>query len=741
LVRVQAAETVATLDGLSIGADIVTITLSAPAQHNGFLTANPPRLVVELMDTENQVGVKEVAGKGKYLKRVRAAQFQRTPRMVSRIVMDLTEMAGYRLAQSGNKLVVQLVGEGSAAASASDAKPALPIAASAPVASSDAAPIAAAPAAVKPAVRKAKRKPAAPVAASGPIDSTTLAVESGQPAVAASRPSPKVSLEEADLSAVAPSPSIPADKPVMAAAAAPVEAAAPAAYRRPAIVAKSEAAAVEATVKEMKTEVSPELASMAKSKSTEDAVPAAKPEAVREPESESAPAKPALRRSAYRSDIMSRLARDLVTLDFDNTDIKDVFKLLAAKAKVNIIYGDDVAVVRPLTLHLSEVPFNEAMQTILSMTGLVTNQVGDNILRVLTPVQMAKDRTVATTQTKVIPLNYSKAADILAAVNAVRTAEGRPGTASADTKTNSLIITESMDGLVATERLISQLDQRPRQVLIEAKLVEVSLSNSLNYGIQWDYFSRDTGKFMGKDGTSYNGTSVYPVPAVGASAVNLTDLNNGNMHNLNGLLGPGAGALGRGTGVNLPASSVFGALTLGRITNNYFLNMTLTAAAAQGKVKVLSDPKIATLNNQPANINVTTSYPYVTSNVASTGVSTQKVEYVITGIKLSVTPTINADGRITLDINPDVSQPSASAAASITGAPAYDVRSAKTTVLVKDGETIVIGGLISDTVSDQIAKIPLLGDIPILGWLFRKKSKTRSRSELLIFVTPKIMPD
>jgi type II secretory pathway component GspD/PulD (secretin) len=157
---------------------------------------------------------------------------------------------------------------------------------------------------------------------------------------------------------------------------------------------------------------------------------------------------------------------------------------------------------------------------------------------------------------------------------------------------------------------------------------------------------------------------------------------------------------------------------------------------------VLSDPKIATLNNQAATINVTTNIPYVTSNVASTGVQTQTVSYVLTGIQMSVTPSINADGRILLQIMPRVSQPSVSASGSTqTGAPAIDSRDANTTVLVRDGETIVIGGLISDSFQDTIAKIPLLGDIPILGWLFKKKSKTRVRNELLIFVTTRVMPD
>jgi type IV pilus assembly protein PilQ len=360
-------------------------------------------------------------------------------------------------------------------------------------------------------------------------------------------------------------------------------------------------------------------------------------------------------------------------------------------------------------------------------------QVGDNILRVLTPTALTTSAKAQASFTKVIPLNYAKATELLAAINQVRTAEGRTGTTLANDKTNSLIVTESVEGMAATERLIQQLDVRPKQVLIEAKLVEVGLNNSLSYGIQWDYLNVEHAKINGQQGSNLIGTTIPPGNSGGLTTPPL-DLNP------NGAVGVGAN--GRGTGVQLPADKVFGALTLGRITNNYFLSATLTAAAAQGKVKVLSDPKIATLNNQPANINVTTQIPYVTSNVASTGVTSQAVSYVTTGIQLAVTPSINADGRITLIINPNVSQPSAVAAsAGTTGAPAVDSRVAQTTVLVKDGETVVIGGLISDSVSDQIAKIPILGDIPVLGWLFKKKTKTRTRAELLIFVTPKIMPD
>ncbi len=130
----------------------------------------------------------------------------------------------------------------------------------------------------------------------------------------------------------------------------------------------------------------------------------------------------------------------------------------------------------------------------------------------------------------------------------------------------------------------------------------------------------------------------------------------------------------------------------------------------------------------------------MTSTVSSTGVSTEAVAYTVTGITLKVTPTVNADGRITLNIEPDVSQPAATGStAGTTGAISTDSRKAKTVVIVQDGETIVIGGLISDRVNTQTAKIPILGDIPVLGWLFKKKFVERTRVELLIFVTTKIL--
>jgi type IV pilus assembly protein PilQ len=657
--------------GAEISGDKVTLQLSSKAQYNSFLTQKPPRLVIELLNTQNEAAVHTQKGAGKFLSGVRSSQFAKEPRPITRVVLDLVKMAVYKMVQVPQGLSIQLVGASEEEAAVSE--------------------------------DESPEDAAEAVAVTAP----RFVAAPASPAVYAP-PAPAKPLVQAPAAVVAPAPA-PAAEP----------------KRRPA---KNLSAAAAFKRAGMQGKMSTDLVASVEAEDTTKTRVVIPDDIGDEDKGEKQ-----LGGRIYR-DMLSRLPRDPVTLDFDNTDVRDVIKLLAVKAKINIIYGPDVAGL--LTLHLTDVPFNEAFRTVISMLQLSTDQVGENILRVITPAELTKQRTAATAITKVIPLNYAKAAMVKTTIDSVRTAEGRSGSSSVDTATNALIITESLEGMLATENLINQLDQRPKQVLIEAKLVEVNLSNELDYGIQWDAFSIENGVIGGKQGTTLMGS------AAGITANPFNQQLNSNQINTSLTGGGGVGATGRGTGVNLSADKIFGALTLGRVTNNYILNATITAAASEGKAKVLSDPKIATLNNQAANINVTTQIPYVTSNVASTGVQTQSVTYVTTGIQLTVTPSINADGRILLNINPNVSQPSSTSAGSTqTGAPAVDSRNAQTTVLVRDGETIVIGGLISDNLQDTVSKIPILGDIPILGWLFKKNTKKRVRNELLIFVTTHVLPD
>ncbi len=669
--------------GIEISNDKVIMKLSSPAEYNSFVTQTPPRLVMEFLDTKNSAVARETKGRGKYLAGVRTSQFRQSPRMITRVVIDLVKMAVYKITEVSGGLAVQLIGSDGSSSAARDfvdapSDPTIPDVVSLP-------------SAAKPKSNDfmaglVEPKPEIPAAAAVRQEVKT-----------ASEVEPEPELESADRT----------HKPVRTR-----HTSAAAALKRAGLEGK----------------MTSDLAGAADSEDlshTKTTIPSDVGDG------------PKIGRGIggrIYSDMMSRLPRDVVSLDYDNTDIRDVLKLLAAKARINIIYGTDVNGV--LTLHLSNVPFNEAFRTVLSMMQLSTDQVGDNILRVITPGILSQQRTAATSVTKVIQLNYAKASAVKTTIDSVRSAEGRTGSSSIDTPTNSLIVTESLEGMLATENLVAQLDQRPRQVLIESKIVEVDINSELDYGIQWDAFGIENGKIGGKSGTNVYGSAA----GITDSPFNrILDRNTINT-SLTGTGGIGAG--GRGTGVGLPADKIMGAFTLGRVTNNMILNATISAASSEGKAKVLSDPKIATLNNQPANINVTTSIPYVTSNVSSTGVQTQTVSFVQTGIQLTVTPSINADNRILLQINPNISQPSVTAAANTqTGAPATDTRSAQTSVLVRDGETIVIGGLITDSLQDTIAKVPILGDIPILGWLFKKKTKKRVRNELLIFVTTRILPD
>lgn len=433
----------------------------------------------------------------------------------------------------------------------------------------------------------------------------------------------------------------------------------------------------------------------------------------------------------YRN-IMDSLPTEPVNLDYSDVDVRDILSMMAAKAGINIIYSDDVT--GNVSINLNKVPFDEAFRTILNVNGFASQQVGDNILRIATPQTFLAEQKKAYLQTRVFFLNYSKAADVKTQLDAVAAAEQGKGKCAIDEVNNALIITDSALGLENTARLIRSLDRVPKQVVIEAKLVEISLDNSLDYGIQWSGYGEKNGNYFGAgDSANTLGKSALGNPGNVAPGYSAAAPPGGTMGALTSATG--------GTGVNLPANIIYGAFRLGKVASNYMFDAVITAAAKKGKAKVLSDPKVATLNNKEANINITTQIPYTTSETTQTAppVTTTKVVYLTTGIILKVTPTINSDGRISMKINPQVSQPSSTVIPAAGGAPGIDTRSADTNVIVRDGETIVIGGLIHDTQAEAVFKVPILGDIPLVGYLFRKKSMSRTRMELLIFVTPRII--
>lgn len=396
---------------------------------------------------------------------------------------------------------------------------------------------------------------------------------------------------------------------------------------------------------------------------------------------------------AFRN-IMDNLSREPISFDYSEAEVREVIDMLAAKANINIIYSDDVT--GTVTISLAKVPFEEAFKTLLNVKGLAAQQVGDNILRIAAPATFMAEQKKGLQQTRVFFLNYLKASEMKVQVDAVATAEGRSSKSTPDENNNALIVTDTALGLDTTARLIRNLDRVPKQVMIEVKLVEVALNNSFDLGVNWT--------FKNAGGTTVGQTNL-PGPT------------------------PGGSTFG-------------GALTFFGKISDYTFETVIAAAVKKGKLKVLSDPKVATLNNKEATIDITDQVPYTTkdSAVGSGGatVTTDKVTYVPSGITLKVTPTINSDGRISMHLSPTVTQASETDGKT---PPSTNSRSTNTNVIVRDGETVVIGGLIRDSQSDDVFKVPVLGDIPLLGLLFRKKSVSRKRLELLIFVTPRIIED
>ncbi len=669
-VSIRAAEFV-TLDKTSVQGNDVVMTLSGTSKYHAFKIANPPRLVVEFTNTEHNVKNHELAINGDLIKRVRSGQFQNEPVKIARVVIDLKRASEYQVKNNGNIVTVSFGSE--TAAKVAEEKSTEKAPAPTPKKKTIPAKVAAAPVA----------PPAAPPATT-PATTPTAAVPS----------TTEKNAKAAEPAAPAPVPSaakIETEPPVQEVVAKPLEEETTAPQAKGA---QDEAVTATVMPGTVKSEVQVE-----------------QPKPVATHSKTAAPA-------STRSDTGVRLPTMPVSIDFQDADIRDVLRVLAMKSGVNIIYGPDVE--GNITIKLDNVPFNKAFDTILTLKGLVSQEQSSNILRIATPKKISDERSEAVTFTKIFPLNYAKAEEVKGNLDSVRQAEGRKGNIAVDSRTNSLIITDTPEGLDNCLKIISDLDKKPQQVCIEARIVEMVVSNTDDLGIQWQYAKETPGNPT---------TTVGLTNGVGAAAVT---------NGFNGSNQSPVTAAGGGTGVTLgaaPVNGAIGAFSFGVFKSGEFaLSATLNALAQRGLSRILSAPKITTINNQQARILVGQKIPYTTTTVSQAG-STQQTQFLDVGVKMTVIPTINADKRITLYVKPEVSlYVRADAAGPVIGS-----REAETTVLVNNGDTVVIGGLITDQDIKNGTSVPLLGDIPIIGHLFRRDFKSKDRTELLVFITPRIL--
>lgn len=424
-----------------------------------------------------------------------------------------------------------------------------------------------------------------------------------------------------------------------------------------------------------------------------------------------------------KRDLLNSLPKEVVTLDFEGADIRDVIRLMSETSNINIIFGPEVA--GNISIHLKRVPFDEAFQTILNLKGLVATQLGVNILRVTTPDILSREQSKAVVFTKSIPINYLAANEMQTHLQAVMSSAGRKGTITVVKETNNLVVTDTQEGIAQAERLVGQLDKKPAQVMIEARIVEINLNNGFDIGVQWEYFNANV-----KTNGDYNFVGLNPKDGEGARIIH-TGIDADGEEVEFGAASP----LSNGTGVSLPGPKQAG-ITFGFIKDDSIFNATLNALVTQSKAKILSAPKVVTINGQEAKIEAVQEIPFRTSTVSGTGVVSNSFTNVPAGIILTVKPTINAEDRITLKINPESSFPTQE---ETEAGPIIRSRVAETTVIIKDGDTLVIGGLIDDQDTVGVNKVPLLGDIPILGIFFRSNTSRKVRNELLVFVTPRII--
>ncbi|MCX7770478.1 MAG: type IV pilus secretin PilQ [Proteobacteria bacterium] len=426
-----------------------------------------------------------------------------------------------------------------------------------------------------------------------------------------------------------------------------------------------------------------------------------------------------------------------ITITLKDADIQHILKLLADAARedgqiLNIVASDDVK--GKLSIQLERVPWDQVLDLVLEVNNLGMKRIG-NIIRIMPKERLKREQEELLTASKVkeklgtleleiVPINYGEAQEL---VDKIKPLLSSRGTVTVDKRNNSLILNDLREYITEAKKLITKLDTPPQQVVIEARVVEATSDFSREIGIQWGVRYAQTYNNAYRWGISGPGTradtttnTIDILTGIGGTAVmNTTVAPVPYFLNLPAAIGQGAGG-----GINF---------ALVNLKSGHALDIQLSALENRGMGKILSRPKITTLNNVEANIQQGSSIPYET--LSDKGTQTQFID---ANLQLTVTPRITPDNSIILKVKVSNNNPNTSLR-SARGVPSIDKNEATTEILVRDGQTIVIGGIIRNKETVSKNGIPFLMDIPVIGWLFRKEIKTVENRELLIFLTPNIV--
>lgn len=413
------------------------------------------------------------------------------------------------------------------------------------------------------------------------------------------------------------------------------------------------------------------------------------------------------------------------SIDLREADIHNVFRLISSVAGVNIVAGDDVK--GKVTVRLIDVPWDLALAVVCQAKSLGVVRIG-NVIRVAPLTVISNERRVALEASEankqleplnmlILPLNYASVKEVEKQVKALLTERGRLST---DTRTNTVIVEDVAATLGKIQALVSRLDTRTPEVMIEARVVEASTTFLREFGIQW-------GGNIGASANTGNPTGLFFPNSIIAGG-GLSQTGNG---------GPVL-PIDIGTTPNwvldLPASNQVGALSLalGSLGNVLNLDARLTAVESMGHGKVISSPRVTTLDNRKASVVQGTKIPYQTSSASGT-----QVQFINASLTLDVTPHITADGRVFMEVSVSNNRPDFGN--QVDGYPSIEVKEAQTEVMVADGDTTVIGGVYTYNTAESLVGLPVLYKLPVIGALFRTKLIREERKELLVFLTPHVI--
>ncbi len=399
-----------------------------------------------------------------------------------------------------------------------------------------------------------------------------------------------------------------------------------------------------------------------------------------------------------------------LSLNFQDIDVRSVLQLIADFTNLNLVASDTVQ--GGITLRLQNVPWDQALDLVLKTKGLDKRKIGNVLLVAPADEIAARERQeleslkqiaeLAPLRRELLQVNYAKAADIAKLFQSVTSAEAKSderGSITVDDRTNNIIAYQTQDRLDELRRIVSQLDIPVRQVMIEARIVEANVDYDKALGVSWGG-SANRGNFTAGGG---------------------------------GTVTSAAGTVTNAPYVDLGVASPSSSIGLGFITNNTVLDLELSAMEKSGNGEIVSQPKVVTSDKETAKILKGTEVPY--QEASSSGATS--VSFKEASLSLEVTPQITPDNRIIMEVKVTKDEPDY--INTVLGVPPIKKNEVNAKVLVADGETIVIGGVFSNTQSKVVDKVPFLGDVPYLGRLFRRDVVSEKKSELLVFLTPRIM--